>query len=139
MARYVLDCSISMAWCFEDEATPFTNALYDNLIHDDVLVPDLWPVETLNTLLVAERRRRITPAQSEQFLATLLHARITIDHGCSRGSLPDILALARTHNLSSYDAAYLELAQREQLPLATQDQPLAKAAKAARVKLLAHP
>jgi predicted nucleic acid-binding protein len=136
MARYVADCSVTMAWCFEDEANDFTEALYAQLPHDEILVPDIWSVETINTLVVAERRSRITPAQSNQFLSTIQHASIIIDHGCSRGFLPDILALARTHKLSAYDAAYLELARREHLPLATQDTPLAKAAKAARVKLL---
>ncbi|HVS71281.1 MAG TPA: type II toxin-antitoxin system VapC family toxin [Phycisphaerae bacterium] len=137
MARYVVDCSVSMAWCFPDEASPFTNMLYDDLPHSEILVPDIWSVETLNILVTAERRGRIKPDESDQFLSTLRHASIVIDHGCSRGFLHDVLALARRHRLSAYDAAYLELARREDLPLATQDKPLAAAAKAVRVKLLA--
>ena len=78
----------------------------------------------------------IAPAQSDQFLRTLQQARIVIDHGCSRGFLVDVFAFARAHKLSAYDAAYLELARREKLPLATRDATLIKAARAMPIKLL---
>jgi predicted nucleic acid-binding protein len=133
---FVVDCSVALAWYLEDEQNAYTESVLHRLTTQKPIVPDLFFLEATNALLAAQHRSRITSTQVDEFLATLNALPFIIDHGCSRGFLFDILSLARTHKLSAYDAAYLELARREHLPLATQDAALTKAAKAARVKLL---
>jgi predicted nucleic acid-binding protein len=131
MTRFVLDCSVTMAWCFEDEADRYSEAALAALAGSAAVVPGLWPLEVANVLLVAERRGRLTPEDGRQFLVLLAGLPITVDV-----AIPDpreILTLARVHRLSAYDAAYLELAVRDRLPLATRDRTLRAAARAARV------
>lgn len=133
---FVLDCSISMSWCFEDEATPGTDALLRLLLEDEALAPSIWPLEVVNVLLVAERTNRLTEAQTMRLIALLQSLPITVDESTSEQAMGNILSLARSHKLSSYDAAYLELATREGLPLATKDKKLIKAAKRSGLKIL---
>lgn len=134
---FVIDTSLAMAWCFEDEATKATEAVLDALADDEAVVPAIWPLEVANVLLVAERRGRLTEAQANRFLELLGHLPIQVD-----GSAADagaILAVGRRHTLSSYDASYLVLAERRGAALATLDRPLAKAARKAGVPLLVKP
>ena len=98
-------------------------------------VPSLWPLEVANALLVGERRNRITPADTARFLAILDAFPITVDDETVAHAWADTLHLARAHNLSSYDASYLELAIRLGLPLAAQDGKLKAAAEAVGVPL----
>jgi predicted nucleic acid-binding protein len=98
-------------------------------------VPSLWPLEVANALLVGERRKRITPADAARFLAILGAFPITVDDETVSHAWTDTLHLARAHNLSSYDAAYLELAIRLGLPLAALDGKLKTAAQAVGVPL----
>ena len=98
-------------------------------------VPSLWPLEVANALLVGERRRRITPAETARFLAILGAFPITVDDQTVAHAWTDTMHLARAHNLSSYDAAYLELAIRLGLPLAALDGKLKTAAGAMGVPL----
>lgn len=128
MTRFVLDCSVTMAWCFDDEATPYTNGVRDALIDARAIVPSLWPLEVANVLLVAERRNRLEKADTMRFPTLLQALPITVDQSTSQRALREILDLARDQGLSSYDAAYLELALREGLPLATLDGRLKDAA-----------
>ena len=131
MTRFVLDCSVTMAWCFEDEADRYSDGVLAALSRNAVIVPGLWPLEVANVLLVSERRGRLGSEDARRFLKHLAGLPITVD-----ATVPDaseILALGRTHNLSAYDAAYLHLAIRERLPLATRDRTLRAAARAARV------
>jgi len=135
--RFVLDCSVTMAWCFADEATEFTAHLRRSLAEGrEVLVPTHWPLEVTNALLVAERRDRVTPAQAARFLALLGRLPITFDPATPERAFTSSYAVAREAGLSSDDAAYLELAIRSGSPLATLDGKLATAARAAGITVL---
>jgi predicted nucleic acid-binding protein len=133
---FVLDCSIAMAWLFNDEATPKTADLLNRLATETALVPAWWFVEITNVLALAERKGRITPAQSEAFIADVGKLEIELDDEAPARAFTDLLGLCRTHRLTSYDAMYLDLAVRRHLPLATLDNDLRRAAKKLRVRLL---
>jgi predicted nucleic acid-binding protein len=133
---FVVDCSIAMAWLFYDEATPKTTALLNRLAIDTALVPAWWFIEITNVLAMAERKGRITPAQSDGFIADLSKLGIERDHEAPDRAFTHLLPLCRAHRLTSYDAIYLELAIRRSLPLATLDDDLRKAAKKLGVVLL---
>jgi predicted nucleic acid-binding protein len=128
MSAFVLDCSISAAWLFEDEASPETDALLRQLRDESALVPTLWHLELGNVLIQAERRRRISAAQISVRLELIASLPIVTDGETDARALRETLALARAENLTTYDAAYLELALRRGLPLATQDKLLTLAA-----------
>jgi predicted nucleic acid-binding protein len=130
----VVDVSVMAAWHFPDERSPEADAIRAKLRDDEVVVPGLWWFELRNVLLTGERRRRATPETTAAFLDDLRALSISI------ALLPDenaVMDLARRHRLSFYDASYLELAQREALPLATFDGDLIVAAKAEGVALVA--
>ena len=132
MNRIVLDASIAVAWCFEDERTSYTEELLDALtLGTEALVPALWPFEVANALLAAERRKKITVAQASHFLSRLTDLGISIDSLDTPRVFEQTLSQAREWDLTVYDAAYLDLALREGLPLATLDSHLKKAAHAA--------
>jgi predicted nucleic acid-binding protein len=135
-ASFVVDCSIAMAWLFHDEATPKTSALLNRLATETALVPAWWFVEITNVLAMAERKGRITARQSDAFIADLSKLGIERDNQAPDRAFTHLLALCRTHRLTSYDAIYLDLAIRRSLPLATLDEDLRKAAKKLRVSLL---
>jgi predicted nucleic acid-binding protein len=124
-----------MAWCFEDEADIYADSILDQLSDSEAIVPSIWPLEVANVLLVAERRKRLTEAESLQFVGLLRKLPITIDGESSERALSDILFVGRHQGLSSYDAAYLELAMRQGAALATKDERLRKAAENCGVRL----
>jgi predicted nucleic acid-binding protein len=130
---FVLDASITACWAFSDEDHPDANSAFERMRVEEGAVPCLWWFEVRNILVVNERRRRITESETAAFLLNLSRLRIRVDRVPNEGT---ILRLARTHRLSVYDAAYLELAQREGLPLATLDVDLQKAAAGEGVALL---
>lgn len=132
---FVLDCSVTMAWCFDDEGTPYTDSVQDQLQSVRAVVPTIWPLEVANAALVGERRGRLDEARSSRFLTLLGGLPIRVDDATSGKAFGDIPHLARAHGLSSYDAAYLELAIRLGLPLACLDGKLKAAAQAAGVPL----
>jgi predicted nucleic acid-binding protein len=127
---FVLDCSITLAWFFEDETDAHADAVRDSLASVSAVVPALWPLEVANALLTGERRKRTTEAKTTAFLTLLKSLPITTDDETATRAWQEALHLARAQNLSAYDAAYLELALRLGLPLATLDRPLKVAAKA---------
>lgn len=130
MPDFVLDASATLAWCFGDEASAESMALLDRLEAGDVaFVPAIWGLEIANILATAERKQRLTSARSTEFIALLAGIGLRYDDAPPERALHDILSLARQESLSSYDAAYLDLAMRMGLPLATRDQALADAAK----------
>ena len=133
--NFVLDGSVTMVWGFEDEADDYAEAILERMPDLQAHVPSLWPLEVANALLVGERRRRITPAETARFLAILGAFPITVDDQTVAHAWTDTMHLARAHNLSSYDAAYLELAIRLGLPLAALDGKLKTAAGAMGVPL----
>jgi predicted nucleic acid-binding protein len=121
-----------MCWHFPDKKTVEADAIMARLRNDYAVVPGHWWFEVRNALLTGERRGRTTPQQTGSFLEFLSEFDISI------ASLPDenaVMVLARRHRLSFYDAAYLELAQREGVPLATFDRELVAAAQAEGVAL----
>ena len=132
---FVLDGSITMVWGFEDEADDYAEAILGRMPDLQAHVPSLWSLEVANALLVGERRRRITPADTARFLAILAAFPISVDEETVAHAWADTMHLARAHNLSSYDASYLELAIRLGLPLAAQDGKLKTAAEAVGVPL----
>jgi len=133
----VLDASVAVAWCFEDESTPFTEGVLDLLsAGTEVLAPAIWPFEVANALFVAERRKRITLAQVTALLRRIAGLPISIEPVETRRVLEQVLSVARQENLTEYDAAYLELALRTGLPLATLDANMKQAAKLAAVELV---
>jgi len=135
-AAFVVDCSVAMAWLFHDEATTKTEALLNRLTTETALVPAWWFIEIANVLTIAERKGRISPAQSDAFIADLSKLGIERDDEAPARAFTHLLALCRSHRLTSYDAIYLDLAIRRSLPLATLDDDLRKTAKKLGVALL---
>ena len=119
MTGFVLDCSIAVAWCFEDEASDTCDALLERVRDEGALVPALWYLELGNVMIQAELRGRIMPADVSIRLELIGDLPISIDDVTSPRALHEILALARAQNLTTYDATYLELAIRHDLPFAT--------------------
>lgn len=138
MSRFVLDCSVSAAWCLSDESSELAEKILHRLANEDALVPSLWIVEMANVLVTAERRGRITPADASRAVELLLSLPIRIE-SADMQTLNASRLLAREFSLSAYDASYLELAQRAGLPLATMDRTLSMAAERCGVPLLSAP
>ena len=136
MKHFVVDCSVVMAWCFEDEADEYADSVLDRLTVSEAVVPSIFALEVANVLLVGERKNRLTEADSSRFIEMLRELPIIVDQETSDRAMAEILAVGREQSLSSYDAAYLELAMREGVALATQDKILRKAARSCGVKLL---
>lgn len=132
---FVVDNSIVMSWCFKDESNPYADSVLDRLAESSALVPSHWPLEVVNVLLVAERRKRLSRTDGEHFLGLLTQLPIIIEDEFPATIMKDLFSLGRTHRLSSYDACYLELAIRKSLPLATLDMRLKKAARSSHVPL----
>lgn len=118
-----------MAWAFADEADETADALLAHVAHEGAVVPGLWPLEVTNVLLAAERRRRLTATDSARFLELLARLPIVVDEHTAARAFQQTFYLGRELGLSAYDAAYLELASRLELPLATRDGRLLEAAR----------
>jgi predicted nucleic acid-binding protein len=125
---FVLDNSVALTWCFEDERTPATTALLEQVGQSGALAPMLWPLEALNGLLVAERRGRLDTARRHILAGFLAALPVKLDDETAGQAWTATADLAERFNLSSYDAAYLELAHRRNLPLASLDRELRTAA-----------
>ena len=135
----VIDCSVTMAWYFKDEATPYTNAVRAALATERGVVPALWPLEVANVLLRGERRKRSTQAQAAKWLRFRAALPIVVDTQTTALGFYPILDLARSHKLTAYHAADLELAMRLGLPIAARDGDPVKTAQAVCVPLFAPP
>lgn len=133
---FVVDTSVVMSWCFQDETNPLADFILDSLVRATAFVPAIWPLEIGNVLLVAERRQRLNEAGTARFLSLLSGLPIVVEQEPSERMFKEILALAREHRLSSYDASYLDLAMRKGLALATLDKNLRAAAQRSRVPLI---
>ena len=128
MTDFVLDCSVAVAWLFDDEATVETEALLDRLKEDKAYVPVLWRLELGNVLVQAERRKRISTAQVAAYVDRIGRLPVVTDAESDNRALLEVLPLARTQGLTTYDAAYLEVAMRRGVALATLDKSLIRAA-----------
>lgn len=130
----VLDCSVTVAWYLEGEGTDFTDSLLHAIPKLEIWVPALWMLEFSNALFAAERRRRISPSERAQIIEQASLSLLNVDPHVM--SLRQADEMSGQHNLTPYDAAYFELAQRRKLPLATLDAALVKAARAAKLPLI---
>ena len=133
---FVVDNSVALAWCFEDEQTQPVMDLLDRVAESGAIAPSLWPLEALNGLLMAERRRRLDAKRRQRLAGFLRGLPITLDAETADQAWTATARLAERHRLTLYDAAYLELAQRRRLPLATLDGDLIEAGKALVMTLL---
>lgn len=133
---FVLDNSVVMSWCFEDEANDYADFVLEKLTAARAIVPSIWALEVVNVLLVAERKERIKHADSTSFLTLLLQLPIEIKQDIHCAAMFELLLLGRSRSLSSYDLAYLNLALHSGCPLATLDQKLIAAAEETGVPLL---
>ena len=130
---FVIDASITACWAFDDEDHPVAALALDRIRVDEARVPSLWWFEVCNTLIVNERRGRLTEADVSAFLRGLSRLGVMVDREPNEDH---VLMLARRHQLTVYDASYLELASRETLPLATLDADLATAAHREKLQLI---
>ena len=137
MAALVVDASVTLSWCFEDERSSWTDTILDRLGRGDrTTVPAHWPTEVTNGLLTGIRRQRIRSGRAEQFWDELSVLPIDVEPGLSAQQARATLALSQQFELTAYDAAYLELAIRRGLPLATLDAALSRAATGSGVRLI---
>lgn len=136
---FVVDNSIVMTWCFKDEVHHYADRVLDSLDRSTAVVPVIWPLEVANVLLAAEKRKRLTAADSSRFLALLSELPILVEPETPDRMTREILALGRSLDLSSYNASYLDLAMRKGLPLATLDKDLIRASKAVQVPVFLDP
>lgn len=138
MSRFVLDNSVTMAWCFTDEATEFTETLLSRLsnLTDSAIVPALWLYEVVNVTGLAVRKGRITEDKARAFLESLADLPIEIEEATRTRLFVSVRALVGQFRLTAYDASYLELAIRHKLPIAALDNALAKAARDAGVTIV---
>ena len=142
MSGYVLDNSVAMRWLLaslKESDQAYAEAVLQSLAETEALVPHLWHLEATNVLIGAEKRGDLKTGEVERFITQLEALPIQIDPLTSHQAFSRTLSLSRAYNLSSYDAAYLELAIREGLPLATLDGDLRKAAQRADVLLYLKP
>jgi predicted nucleic acid-binding protein len=134
---FVLDASMALAWCFDDESNDLAEDILDSLKGgSQAITPGIWPLEVANVLLMAERRKRISLAKIMEQLGEIRKLPIIVEPADSPRAFDQILAVARQLRLTVYDAAYLELAMRRALPLATLDDSLGRAARAAGIPLV---
>ncbi len=136
-AAFVIDCSVAMTWCFLDEAAPATKRLFERMASETALAPAWWRIELTNVLAMAERAGRIGREKAHEFIALVESLNIELDFEGPERAFEHLLPLCRAHQLTSYDAMYLELAIRRRLPLATLDDALRKATRKVGVELLA--
>ena len=125
---FVLDASVALAWCFEDEKNPYADSVLYALDNSEGLVPSIWSFEVANVLALSERAGRLDLPRSAWFIRFLNDLPILVDERSSSRAFGETIALARAQNLTVYDAAYLEVALRVGARLATQDNALRAAA-----------
>ena len=129
MSDLVLDASVTLAWCFDDESDAYADSVLTSLGNLVAVVPALWFSEIANAIAVAERRGRIRRAEIARVVSLISSIAISVDHTLAvQPWITTVTSLARRTNLSAYDATYLELAMRLGLPLATTDRALRLAA-----------
>lgn len=136
MSSLVLDCSIAICWCFEDEASPETDAILEIVRDKGAIVPNLWHLEVANVFLKAKNRSRIKTTEIQMRLDLLAKLPIKTDGETHLRVFREIVNIAERENLTAYDAAYLELAIRCSLPMATKDKTLSQAGSRAGIRIL---
>jgi predicted nucleic acid-binding protein len=135
LTRAVVDASVALAWCFPDEASEYADGLLVALEATTILVPAVWGLEIANAMLVGERHKRLSAPEIRQFTTLLAHLSFSQDSQEVGEYVSNVLPLAREYHLSAYDAAYLELALRQDVPIATLGGKLKLAAERAGVRI----
>lgn len=133
--QFVLDCSVAMAWCFREERNEYVYGILESLSDWEALVPEIWSLELINARLVAERMKRLKEAETAHFMELIASLPIVKEGVVPLNVEKTLLSIGREHQLSSYDACYLELAIRRAIPLATQDTKLVNACKKSGVEI----
>ena len=133
---FVVDASVTLAWCFSDEGSAAADLALDRLEHEDAIAPPIWPLEVANGLRTAERRGRLDLADLARVRDLLLSLLVEVEAVDLRAALGEVTEIARSLDLTAYDAAYLVLAARRGIPLATADDRLKRASAAAGVALV---
>jgi predicted nucleic acid-binding protein len=133
---FVLDCSVALAWLLPDEMSEQADSLMARLTWDTAHVPPVWPLEVANVLVSATRRRRITANERTRLLDELSALHVEVEPSVSERAFRDTLDIADTLGLTSYDASYVELARRREVPLATFDARLREASSSVKLKVL---
>lgn len=131
--KFVLDCSVAIAWCFEDETTPYTETVLSSLNITNAIVPKLWYIEIVNVLLMAQKKGRINDNGIFHFLSLLEKLPIISDE--TNVTMVDLVMLSQKYQLTSYDGCYLNLCLQYNLPLATLDKKLISAVQEAGGKI----
>jgi predicted nucleic acid-binding protein len=132
---FVLDCSVALSWCFVDEHDAYALDVLRSLSKAKAIVPAIWPSEVANGLLMGERRKRSTEADTTKWLSSLAALPIEVDVRGAPEFVAAVTPLARAHGLTSYDASYLEVAVRRNLPVATMESRLQAVAQTLGLKL----
>lgn len=135
MKDLVLDSSVALTWCFSDQRCHYGDTILQRLVEQVAIVPTLWWLEIANVTALAERRGGLSRAQRSRFFELLDSLRITTDPVDAPRTLEAVLELALTHQITVYDATFLEVAKRTRTPLATLDEPMRRAATAAGIAL----
>ncbi len=133
---FILDCSMALAWIIPDEKDSQAQEILERLVDEGAIVPGLWSLEVANVLLISQKRGRLTHAETESALENMATLPIEIDGETNKNAWGTTIKLAMEHNLTAYDAAYLELAMRKKVPLATLDKKLHSACVSAGIKVL---
>ena len=133
---FVVDASVTLAWCFADETSDLADRVLDHLEHDEALAPAIWPLEVANGLRTAERRGRLDLADLSHVRGLLISLPVQVEGVALDAALGEVTEIARRLELTAYDAAYLELAARRGLALATVDARLRRACELAGVVLV---
>jgi predicted nucleic acid-binding protein len=133
---FVLDATITLAWCFVDESSEMADRVLDRLEREEAVAPAIWPLEVANGLRTAERRGRLNLADLAQVRELLTALPVEVEGAPLDAALGEVAELARQLDLSAYDASYLALAARRGLPLATADDRLRRACEQAGVELV---
>lgn len=135
MNGIVVDASVALAWCFPDEGSDYAEQVLAALVGQPIVVPPIWISEVANGVLVGERRKRLRQPEIRRFIELLRALPITPDEQNGIANITNILSLGKDYGISAYDAAYLDVAQRHALPLASLDIALSKAAEKAGVEI----
>jgi predicted nucleic acid-binding protein len=135
MAALVIDASVALAWGLPDEISAYADAALAAVEHGEMHIPDLWPHEVANGLAIAYLRQRITADDERLFLSALSRLSIHSDHPDPLAIIQQGTASAARFGLTAYDAAYLDLALRKNLPLVTVDRRMQEAARQAGVAI----
>ena len=136
MSAFILDCSVAIAWCIEDEASAKTDALLERVRDFGACVPQLWGYEFANVMIQAHKRGRLSDTQLFAMFELMEDLPITLTCETDFAAFKDVVTLAQAENLTSYETAYLALAMEKNLPLATLDKALRRSCKNVGVEVL---